>query len=66
MKQINKFVVIIIFIIIFTIQGKANKPLESSNKEQYAAGGIGDFIKTVVNGVLDIGRPVWGSYKFEG
>ena len=28
--------------------------------------GIGDFIKTVVNGVLDIGRPVWGSYKFEG
>jgi hypothetical protein len=28
--------------------------------------GIGDFIKTVVNGVLDIGRPVWGSYTVSG
>jgi hypothetical protein len=66
MKQINKFVMIIFFITIITIQAKANKPLQSSKKEQYAAGGIGDFIKTVVNGVLDIGRPVWGSYTVSG
>ena len=66
MKQLYKFIVIAFLTTIYTFEVKASELAENSFAKQQYAGGIGDFIKKVVNGVLDIGRPVWGSYTVSG
>jgi hypothetical protein len=66
MKQLYKFIVIAFLTTIYTFEVKASELAENSFAKQQYAGGIGDFIKKIVNGVLDIGRPVWGSYTVSG
>ncbi len=65
MKQQNNFLFFTLLCVFSVNITKANEAIAKNRQEQMAAVGFGDFLKTVVNGVLDIGRPVWGSYKVE-
>ena len=65
MKHLPHYI-ILAFLCFILPEVKANEAIAKNRQEHMEAAGIGDFIKTVVNGVLDIGRPVWGSYTVSG